>query len=213
MKEPKLIVVSGFSGAGKGSILKFLKERSDIEIVRSITTRPQRSTDDYYEFVSVSEFERRLAAGEFLEANKYTSGYYGTPLDSVKQIMRSGRIPLLEIDCNGYRQVLESGYFSLDEICSIFVAADGIDLLSRFHARGTENIPQIISRLETAIIESNSTPLYKNLLINKYLRESVEKLRQILEGKTVRDEFDIIAFQQETTEIITKLKNLWKEEI
>ena len=140
----KLIIVSGFSGAGKGSILKFLKERSDIEIVKSITTRPQRSTDDYYEFVSVSEFERRLAVGEFLEANRYSSGYYGTPLDSVKQIIRSGRIPLLEIDCNGYRQVLESGYFSPEEICSIFVAADGIDLLSRFHARGLKTSPKLL---------------------------------------------------------------------
>lgn len=209
-----LIIVSGFSGAGKGSILKFLKERSDIEIVRSVTTRPQRSADDYYEFVSVSEFERRLAVGEFLEANKYTSGYYGTPLDSVKQIMRNGRISLLEIDCNGFRQVLESGYFSPDEICSIFVAADGVDLLSRFHARGTENIPQIISRLETALIESNSIPLYKHLLVNRYLEESACHLHQILEEKTViRDAFDIVAFQQETTEIITKLKNLWKEEM
>lgn len=209
----KLIIVSGFSGAGKGSLVNSLKENYDIEIVKSVTTRPQRSADDYYEFVSVSEFERRLAAAEFLEANKYTSGYYGTPLDSVKRIMSSGRIPLLEIDCNGYRQVLESGYFSPDEICSIFVAADGVELLSRFHARGTENIPQIISRLETALIESNSIPLYKSLIVNRYLGESEQKLHQILKGKMVRDEFDIVAFQQETTEIITKLKNLWKEEM
>ena len=208
-----LIIVSGFSGAGKGSILKFLKERSDIEIVKSITTRPQRSTDDYYEFVSVSEFERRLAAGEFLEANKYTSGYYGTPLGSVVQIINRGHIPLLEIDCNGYRQVLESGYFSPEEICSIFVAADGIDLLSRFHARGTENIPQIISRLETALIESNSIPLYKHLVVNRYLGESEQKLHKILAGGTVKDKFDIISFQKETTEIIAMLKAQMKEEM
>lgn len=213
MKEPKLIIVSGFSGAGKGSILKFLKEHSDIEIVRSVTTRPQRSTDDYYEFVSVSEFERRLAAGELLEANRYSSGYYGTPLDSVKRIMRSGRIPLLEIDCNGFRQVLESGYFSPDEICSIFVAADGVDLLSRFYARGTENIPQIISRLETALIESNSIPLYKHLVVNRYLGESEQKLHKILAGETVKDKFDIISFQKETTEIIAMLKAQMKEEM
>lgn len=209
----KLIIVSGFSGAGKGSILKFLKERSDIEIVRSVTTRPQRSTDDYYEFVSITEFDRRLAAGSFLEANRYASGYYGTPLDSVKQIMRSGRIPLLEIDCNGFRQVLESDYFSPDEICSIFIAADGIDLLSRFHARGTENIPQIISRLETALIESNSIPLYKHLVINRYLGESEQKLHKILAGETVKDKFDIISFQKETTEIIAMLKAQMKEEM
>lgn len=206
----KMIVVSGFSGAGKGSILKFLKERSDIEIVRSVTTRPQRSTDDYYEFVSISEFERRLAAGSFLEANRYASGYYGTPLDSVKQIIRSG---LLEIDCNGYRQVLESGYFSPEEICSIFVAADGIDLLSRFHARGTENIPQIICRLETALIESNSIPLYKSLIVNRYLGESEQKLHRILAGETVKDEFDIISFQKETAEIVATLKAQMKEEM
>lgn len=206
-----LIVVSGFSGAGKGSILKFLKERSNIDIVRSTTTRPQRSTDDYYEFVPVSEFERRLAVGEFLEANKYTSGYYGTPLASVMQIINRGRIPLLEIDCNGYRQVLASGYFSPDEICSIFVAADGVDLLAQFHARGTENIPQIISRLETALIESNSIPLYKSLIVNRYLGESEQKLHRILAGEIVKDEFDIISFQKETAEIVATLKTQMKE--
>lgn len=208
-----LIVVSGFSGAGKGSILKFLKERSDIEIVRSVTTRPQRSADDYYEFVSVSEFERRLAVGEFLEANKFTSGYYGTPLDSVMQIINRGRIPLLEIDCNGYRQVLESGYFSPDEISSVFIAADADALLSRFHARGTENIPQIIRRLETALIECDRIPLYKSVLVNRYLRESEEKVLRILSGETVSDPFDIEVFQKETTEIIATLKAQMKEEM
>lgn len=209
----KLIVVSGFSGAGKGSILKFLKERSDIEIVRSVTTRPQRNADDYYEFVSISEFEHRLAAGSFLEANRYSSGYYGTPLDSVKQIMSGGRIPLLEIDCNGYRQVLESGYFSPDKICSIFVAADGIDLLSRFHARGTENIPQIIRRLETALIECGSIPLYNSVLLNRYLQESEEKVLRILSGETVLDPFDIEVFKKETTGIIATLKAQMKGEM
>lgn len=93
--DKSLIIMSGFSGAGKGSLLDALKQNRDIEIVRSVTTRKQRSTDDYYEFISVSEFEQRWAAGDFLEANQYTSGCYGTLLKTVQRVLENSHIAVL----------------------------------------------------------------------------------------------------------------------
>lgn len=209
----KLLIVSGFSGAGKGSILKALKESRDIEIVRSVTTRPQRSANDYYEFVSVSEFEHRFAVGEFLEANKYTSGYYGTPLKTVLSVLANGHIAVLEIDQNGYRQVLDSGLFQREDIFSIFIAAHAEDLLSRLMERGTENLTQIIKRLEMAVVEVRSIPMYANLIVNQDLKESEQKVCRILSGEIVSDIFDIDVFQKEAVEIIATLKTQIKEEM
>lgn len=210
--KKKLIILSGFSGAGKGSILQALKQNSNVEIIRSVTTRQQRSADDYYEFVSVSEFDRRLTEGEFLEVNKYSSGYYGTPLESVRKVLANGHIAVLEIDQNGYRQVVDSGRFMRDDICSIFISAHAEDLLSRLTERGTEKLPQIIKRLETALVESNSIAMYDHLIVNCDLSDAKQKLCKILSGETVRDVFDAVTFQEETTQIVAKLKRQVEEE-
>lgn len=201
-----LIIMSGFSGVGKGSILNSLKQNYAVDIVKSVTTRQQRSADDYYEFVSVEEFEHRLTLGDFLESNKYTSGYYGTPLVAVQEILRCGNVALLEIDPNGYRQVVDGGIYSKDVICSIFIAAEAEDLLSRLTKRGTEKMPQIIKRLETAVVEANSISMYEHLIVNNDLVEAEQKLRKVLSGETVRDDFDVYTFQRKAAEIIKKLK-------
>lgn len=206
-----LIIMSGFSGAGKGSILNSLKQNCAIEIVKSVTTRKQRSADDYYEFVSVEEFERRWTAGDLLEANKYVSGHYGTPLAAIQRILRNGNVALLEIDQNGYRQVVDGGIYSKDEICSIFIAAEAEDLLSRLTKRGTENSLQIIKRLETAVVEADGIPMYDHLIVNKDLTEAWKKLGRVLSGEIVRDEFNVYTFQRKVSEIITKLKAGRKE--
>ena len=153
-----------------------------------------------------------MTAGEFLEANKYSSGYYGTPLESVRKVLANGHIAVLEIDLNGYSQVLNSGLFLRDDICSIFISAHAEDLLSRLTERGTEKLPQIIRRLETALVESNSIAMYDHLIVNCDLLEAKQKLCKILSGEIVRDVFNTVTFQEETAQIVAKLKQQVEEE-
>lgn len=102
--------------------------------------------------------------------------------------------------------MLHSGVFSKDEICSIFIAAEAEDLLSRLTKRGTEKLPQIIKRLETAVVEANSISMYEHLIVNNDLVEAEQKLHKVLSGETVRDDFDVCTFQRKAAEIIKKLK-------
>src|SRR5438477_6893826 len=105
-----LVIISGPSGVGKTTICKQLMRRLDACLSVSATTRPRRDNevhaDDYY-FITLEEFERRLAAGEFLEhAKVYGGQYYGTPGGPVHENLEAGRVVILEIDIEGTLQVM-----------------------------------------------------------------------------------------------------------
>lgn len=105
----KLIIVSGISGVGKSTLVKqFIKEgKGKYELVRSMTTRSPRNSDDYYTYISKMEFVRLLEQGAFLETNLYQGSkeLYGTPKREIERIVTEGKTPILEIDVHGKRQI------------------------------------------------------------------------------------------------------------
>ena len=137
-----LIIVSGVSGVGKSTIVKrFIEENSKkYELARSVTTRKARTENEYYTFVSREEFQALLEEGTCLETNLYQGSkkLYGTPRREVERIVAMGRIPVLEIDVNGKRQIESSADQNYFSPISIFITAPPATVYRRLMARGTD---------------------------------------------------------------------------
>ncbi len=175
--EKQIVIVSGFSGVGKGTLLKrVLQEFPGAEMVRSCTTRDKRNDDDYYTFLSDDEFGTLISENAFLEYNCYSSKFYGTPVSDVMRILDEGKMPIAEIDPNGFVQVVQSGFFDRSKIHSIFIADYADSLVKKLVGRNTETKDKIISRLNSAIDESKMMVNYDQILINRDLESAVKEL-------------------------------------
>ncbi len=181
MKKGLLIIVSGFSGAGKGSIIKeLIKKHKSYALSISATTRaPRHGEKDgrEYFFVSRDEFEAMIEAGELIEYANYVGNYYGTPKKYVVDRLSKGDDVILEIEIQGAAKVREK----FPEAVFIFVAPPDVAVLkSRLIARGTEDNLQIEKRLERASQECDSIKMYDYILINDVLDEAVELCHSIV---------------------------------
>lgn len=194
----KIIIVSGFSGAGKGTLLEeYVKQNAQVEVAVSYTTREKRNELDKYVYVTQEEFFDLKEQGGFYETNCFAGNYYGTPVADVKRIMACGKTPILEIDANGYKQILESGHFTKEEILSIFIAADGEVLIQRLINRGTEDNQKIRNRLETALKECDVISLYDSVILNETKEKSLKQLEMLIEyEEKISDYFDADLFKK-----------------
>ena len=188
----KLIVISGPSGAGKGTIVQALLElykinNSKVHLSISATSRSPREGEidgvNYY-FISENEFLEKIKEGEFLEYNQYGTGkYYGTLKSHVFEYLNNDYDVILEIDINGYKQVI-SNY---PDAIGIFVAPPSLEVLEqRLRDRGTETEENIKKRLETAKSEMENKEIYPHIVINedgKVLDAAVEVYNIIKNNK------------------------------
>ncbi len=179
----KLIVISGPSGAGKGTIVQALLElyktnNAKVHLSISATSRQPREGEvdgvNYY-FISEEAFLKKIEEGAFLEYNKYGTGkYYGTLKEHVFEYLNNDYDVILEIDINGYKQVI-SNY---PDAIGIFVAPPSLEVLEqRLRDRGTETEENIRKRLETAKSEMENKEIYPHIVINedgKVLEAAVE---------------------------------------
>ena len=148
---PPVLVVTGQSGAGKGTLIKrLLEEFPQLELAVSATTRPQRPGEVdrvHYYFVSPEEFEQRVAEGEFLEYHVFPWGQRsGTLFSEITRIAASGRVCVLELETEGALNVAER----LPEAVTIFVTAPLEELERRLRERATESAGEIHERLAVA---------------------------------------------------------------
>lgn len=208
----KIYIVSGFSGSGKGTLIKKVLEKSaDLEIVKSCTTRPKRSEDDFYTFVDDEQFDSMEENKMLLESNTYNGYRYGTPLQSVKKILDEDcKSAILEIDVNGFRKVIESGLFPRDMIYSIFVAVDSKTLMERLMERETESIEQIISRMKNTLRECKEIGRYDCVVVNDELDNTVRELLSIMQSNSndmLSDSFDEEEFETQMYALINKLED------
>ncbi len=187
----RLIIVSGLSGAGKGTIVKSLLEKYPQEYVLSIsaTSRAPRSGETEgreYFFKTREEFEKMIEKGELLEYAGYVDNYYGTPKAWVTEQLADNKNVILEIEINGAFQVKEI----FPQATLVFVEAPDLDeLRKRLEGRGTETKEQIDSRIERAKEELTYKDRYDYVIVNRDVEKSVEMLHNITQlisktGKT-----------------------------
>jgi guanylate kinase len=173
-----VLVITGPSGVGKGTLIRALLERyPDLELSVSATTRPPRPGEedgrDYW-FLSPREFEKRLKNGEFLEHASYAGNQYGT-LRSELDRAKSGLV--LEIELQGARQVRKA----LPEAIQVFIKPPSLDALrTRLIGRGAEDDAQIARRLEVAESELAAESEWKHVIVNDRLEDAVDQLADLV---------------------------------
>lgn len=179
-----LIVVSGPSGAGKGTICKsLLKEYSGIQISVSATTRKPRSGEvdgvNYF-FLEKEDFIQKIDRGEFLEHAKVYENYYGTPSEFVMEKINSGEDVLLEIDIQGALQVKEK----YSEGVFVFILPPSMEeLKNRIVGRGSETEESLKIRYSSAIDEISFIKDYDYYVINDKIDSATKKLMSIIEAE------------------------------
>lgn len=186
----KLVVISGPSGAGKGTVVKELlniyKENNDkVHLSISATTRLKREGEvegvNYY-FITESEFKEKIQTNDFLEYNQYGTGkYYGTLKSHVLNYLSQDYDVILEIDINGYKQVINN----YEDALGIFIAPPSLEVLEkRLRDRGTESEENIQKRLATAKVEMENQELYPHIVINEddKVSDAALKIYQIIKN-------------------------------
>lgn len=181
MKKGILIVVSGFSGAGKGTLMKALLNKYDnYALSISATTRNPRDGEvngrEYF-FKTTEEFEKMIAKDELIEYAKYVNNYYGTPRAYVEEQLEAGKDVILEIETQGALKVKEK----FPETLLLFVTPPSAKVLKeRLIGRGTETMEVIESRLKKAAEEAEVMDRYDYLVINDVLDTCVREMHDII---------------------------------
>ncbi len=177
-----LTVFSGFSGAGKGTVMKELLRRYPDQYALSVSCtsrepRPGEREGIEYFFISREEFEKRIAAGYFLEHAEYVGNYYGTPAPYVIDKLEAGIDVILEIELQGALQIREK----LPEAVLVFLLPPTADELERrLRGRGTETEEKILARLARAVEEAEEMVHYDYLIVNDDLDECVEEVHSLI---------------------------------
>lgn len=187
-----LIVLSGPSGVGKGTVRSALFEMEGHDLVYSVsmTTRPPREGEkdgrEYY-FVSREKFENRIKEDKFLEYAEFVNNYYGTPSDIVESQLEEGKEVVLEIEVQGALQVREK---LKDDAVFVFIAPPSISsLYERLQNRGTESLEIVKERCEKAKREVELAYLYDYIVVNDTVENAADKIMAIIRAehaKTVR---------------------------
>ena len=183
-----LIVLSGFSGSGKGTIMKELMRRYSEQYALSISAttrnpRPGEVDGVEYFFRTKEEFERMIERDELIEYAKYVENYYGTPKAYVEEQLAAGKDVILEIEIQGALKVKEK---FPDTVLMFVTPPSAEELKKRLVGRGTEEMSVIESRLSRAVEEAQGIEAYDYLVVNDDLDECVEEVHSIIRNEHYR---------------------------
>ncbi|WP_293977488.1 guanylate kinase [uncultured Clostridium sp.] len=182
-----LIVISGPSGAGKGTICKsFLERNPEVAISVSATTRSPRKGEvegvNYY-FMSKEEFKGKIEDNDFLEYAEVYDNFYGTPKSNVEELLEGGKDVILEIDIQGALKVKEN----TEEGVFIFILPPSMEeLKARIIKRGSETPESLMKRFKSAYKEINFISRYNYAVVNDEVETAVEKLEAIISAEKCR---------------------------
>lgn len=187
-KRGLLIVLSGPSGVGKGTVRSAIFQQEDVDFVYSIsaTTRAMRNGEregiDYF-FKTREQFEEMIASNRLLEYAEYVNNYYGTPLDYVEDMLQRGKDVFLEIEVKGAIQVREK----MPDGVFIFLTPPSLEELEkRLVGRGTDATDVIAKRIQTAKEELELLKHYDYAVENDNVETAVEKIKAIIQTEHLR---------------------------
>lgn len=187
-KRGMLIVLSGPSGVGKGTVRKalFSQPGNDFQYSVSMTTRQPRPGEvngkDYF-FVSKEEFEQHVREGQMLEYAKYVDNYYGTPLKYINDTLDEGKDVFLEIEVNGAMQVRSK---CPDGVFIFLTPPDLMELRQRLIHRGTDSMEVINKRIHKAFGEIQMMQNYDYAVVNDQVDNAVTKIKDIIRSERLR---------------------------
>ena len=180
MKKGKLIVISGASGVGKGTVLGIMMEkRKDLSFSVSATTRPPRPGEVdgvHYYFITREKFEAMIAAGEFLEYDAHAANYYGTPRAQAEEKQTHGPV-LLDIEPKGAKQVKEK---APDAVLIFIMPPSVAELERRLRGRGDTSEEQIQMRMERATWEMEQRVWYDHVVVNDDPERCAQEILKII---------------------------------
>ena len=180
-----LIVISGFSGAGKGTVMKSLLQKYPTQYALSIsaTSREPRTGErngiEYF-FKTREEFKEMIANDQLIEYAEYVGNYYGTPKEYVTTQLENGKNVILEIEIQGCQNVKK---LYPDAVTMFITPPSAQELYNRLVGRGTETMDVIQARLARAAEEAEGVEIYDYLVINDELEECVETVHQIIQSE------------------------------
>ena len=180
MSKGKLVVISGTSGVGKGTVLGIMMERrKDLVFSVSATTRAPRPGEVdgvHYYFITKERFEEMIAGGEFLEYDAHMANYYGTPRAQAEEKMERGSV-LLDIDPKGAQQVKAAA----PEAVLVFIMPPSMEELERrLRGRGDTPEEQIALRMERAVWEMEQRHWYDHVVVNDDADRCAEEILKII---------------------------------
>jgi len=181
-KKGVLVVLSGFSGSGKGTVVKELVEKYSDDYCLSIsaTTRSPRNGEQHgreYFFLTNNEFESMIEGDELIEYAKYVSNYYGTPKKYVKEQLEKGYNVILEIEMQGALKVKEQ---LKDTLMIFLVPPNFVELKDRLINRQTEDMDTINKRLDRSVEETEYIDKYDHFVINNQVEACVKEVNDII---------------------------------
>ena len=180
MSKGKLVVISGASGVGKGTVLCIMmKKREDLKFSVSATTRPPRPSETdgvHYYFVTKEQFEEMIATGQMLEYSAHAANYYGTPRAQAEEKMQTGSV-LLDIEPNGAGQVKKA---APDAVLVFIMPPSMEELERRLRGRGDTSEEQIAMRLERAVWEMEQRHWYDHVVVNDDAERCAEEILKII---------------------------------
>ena len=202
-KKGILIVVSGFSGAGKGTLMKELLKKypDDYALSISATSRKPREGEQEgveYFFKTREEFEKMIEGEELVEYAQYVGNYYGTPKAYVEEQLEAGKDVILEIEIQGALKIREK----FPQTVLMFVTPPSAEeLKNRLVGRGTEDMDTIERRLSRAVEEAEGIEAYDYLVVNDILEICVEEMHQIISNEHTRISRNLPAIEQMREEL------------
>ena len=209
MNKPRVAVISGFSGAGKGTLVKELMKKHPYALSVSMTSRAPRSYETHgvdYHFVTDEVFEGLIREDGFLEHAGYNGRYYGTPRAFVEENLAAGRDVILEIEVQGALQIRK---IYPDAVLIFVVTPTAAELERRLVERGTEEADVITKRLERGIGETESIPCYDYMVINDDLDACADLLHSLIQDRPegYRPDMEFVnRFTSELADIVRKRK-------
>lgn len=186
-KKGLLVIFSGPSGSGKGTIMKsLLASREDTVLSVSMTTRAPRpgEIDGYhYHFVTREEFQKTIEEDGFLEYAEYNGNFYGTPEAPIRRLLNEGKNVMLEIEVQGAEKVMDHR----SDVVSIFITTPSYEELERrLRGRGTEPEEVIQKRMKTSQYELSRAFRYQYIVLNDEVEKAVDRITTIIDAEHMR---------------------------